>query len=109
MIAKVFRQADTEEKGSVDASIVPDLAAKVIGAGIRESEMHLIRFKAESKAGESQMKNMGALSTHGLRTSNLKVLFLSHIKSMPNTCIHMILYCVCCMHMPYCTLQSMVS
>lgn len=59
MIAKVFRQADTEEKGSVDASIVPDLAAKVIGAGIRESEMHLIRFKAESKAGESQVKTWG--------------------------------------------------
>ena len=64
MIAKVFRQADTEEKGSVDASIVPDLAAKVIGAGIRESEMHLIRFKAESKAGEQQKKNMGALSLY---------------------------------------------
>lgn len=64
VIAKVFRQADTEEKGSVDASIVPDLAAKVIGAGIRESEMHLIRFKAESKAGEPQVKNMGALSLY---------------------------------------------
>lgn len=54
MIAKVFRGADTEEKGSVETSVVPDLAAKVIGAGIRESEMHLIRFKAESKAGEQQ-------------------------------------------------------
>lgn len=51
VIAKVFRQADSEETGTVDATIVPDLAAKVIGAGVRESEMHLIRFKAESKAG----------------------------------------------------------
>lgn len=52
MIAKVFRQADSDETGTVDASIVPDLAAKVIGSGVRESEMHIIRFKAESKAGE---------------------------------------------------------
>lgn len=56
VIAKVFRQADTEETGTVDAGIVPDLSAKVIGAGIRESEMHLIRFKAESKAGEQRRK-----------------------------------------------------
>ena len=77
----MFRQADVEEKGSVDATIVPDLAAKVIGAGIRESEMHLIRFKAESKAGEQQKKNMGALSlyvhamltTHTLCTCTMKV------------------------------------
>ena len=55
MIAKVFRQADSDETGTVDASLVPDLAAKVIGSGIRESEMHLIRFKAESKAGEKIM------------------------------------------------------
>ena len=52
MIAKVFRQADSDETGTVDASIVPDLAARVIGSGVRESEMHLIRFKAESKAGK---------------------------------------------------------
>ena len=53
MIAKVFRQADSDETGTVEASIVPDLAARVIGSGVRESEMHLIRFKAESKAGKS--------------------------------------------------------
>lgn len=52
VIAKVFRQADSDETGTVDASLVPDLAAKVIGSGVRESETHLIRFKAESKAGE---------------------------------------------------------
>lgn len=59
VIAKVFRQADNDETGTVDAGIVPDLAAKVIGAGIRESEMHLIRFKAESKAGEQGRKKYG--------------------------------------------------
>ena len=51
MIAKVFRQADTDEKGTVDAGVVPALAAKVLGSQVRETEMHLIRFKAESKAG----------------------------------------------------------
>lgn len=50
MIAKVFRQADTEESGSIDASIVPSLAAKALGT-VKESEMHLIRYRAEAKAG----------------------------------------------------------
>lgn len=50
MIAKVFRSADTEETGSVDASVVPSLAVKALGS-VRESDTHLIRYRAEAKAG----------------------------------------------------------
>lgn len=51
VIAKVFRQADTEEKGTVDSSLVPSLAAKVLGSTVKDHEMQLIRFKAEQKSG----------------------------------------------------------
>lgn len=50
VIAKVFRQADTDERGTVDTGVVPSLAAKVLGSNVRETEMHLIRYKAEQKA-----------------------------------------------------------
>lgn len=51
MIAKVFRAADTEESGAVDSSQVPALGAKVLGSGVKESDMQLLRFKAEVKGG----------------------------------------------------------
>lgn len=51
IIAKGFRSADSEESGVVDKSAVPGLAGKVIGASIKETDLDIIRFKAETKAG----------------------------------------------------------
>ena len=48
----MFRQADTEETGAIEASLVPSLAAKALGS-VKDSEMHLIRYRAEAKAGMS--------------------------------------------------------
>ena len=52
MIAKVFRQADSEESGMVDPSIVPTLAVKVLGSDVKESEKQMIAYKSEVKTGE---------------------------------------------------------
>lgn len=52
VIAKVFRQADTEESGSVDPALVPALAIKVLGNEVKESEKQMIHFKAQSRTGE---------------------------------------------------------
>lgn len=51
VIAKVFRQADSEESGMVDPSIVPALAMKVLGSDVKESEKQMIVYKSEMKAG----------------------------------------------------------
>ncbi len=52
VIAKVFRQADTEETGHVDFSYIYDLAATVLGGqNIKESEKSLIKFHSDSKKG----------------------------------------------------------
>ena len=59
MIAKVFRAADTGDTGHVDLSMVPPLAAKVLGAGVKESDMQLIRYKAELKGSEGGKKGVG--------------------------------------------------
>lgn len=53
----MFRQADTDETGTVDAGVVPSLAARVLGSNVRETEMHLIRYKAETKAGGCTFKH----------------------------------------------------
>lgn len=50
VIAKVFRGADTEETGSVEAAVVPSLAVKALST-VKESDLHLIRYRAEAKAG----------------------------------------------------------
>jgi len=50
VIAKVFRQADTEEMGQVDPSIVPGLAMKVLGGGIKDTEKQMIQYKSQMKA-----------------------------------------------------------
>lgn len=52
VIAKVFRQADAEESGSVDPNLVPSLAMKVLGNDIKESEKRMIQYKAETKTGK---------------------------------------------------------
>ena len=54
MIAKVFRQVDTNETGSIDASLIPSLAGKILGPGIKETETQLIKFKTESREGMRQ-------------------------------------------------------
>ncbi len=46
----MFRSADTEETGSIEASVVPSLAGKALGS-VKESDLHLIRYRAEAKAG----------------------------------------------------------
>lgn len=51
VIAKVFRQADTNETGSIDASLIPTLAGKILGPGIKENETQIIKFKTESREG----------------------------------------------------------
>lgn len=52
VIAKVFRQADSEESGMVDPGVVPALAIKVLGSDVKESEKQMIMYKAETKAGK---------------------------------------------------------
>ena len=48
----MFRQADTEESGTVPASVVPSLAGKVLGTNAKESDLQLIQFWVEQKEGE---------------------------------------------------------
>lgn len=58
VIAKVFRQADTEETGHVDVSYITDLAAGVLGGqNVKESEKALIKFHADSKKGISLLQS----------------------------------------------------
>lgn len=52
VIAKVFRQADTNETGSIDASLIPTLAGKILGPGIKENETQIIKFKTESREAQ---------------------------------------------------------
>jgi len=59
VIAKVFRQADTEETGVVESSQVPALATKVLGSGAKESDIQLVRYLAETKAGEKESGRHG--------------------------------------------------
>lgn len=54
VIAKVFRQADNEESGTVEAGVVPTLAVKVLGNDIKESEKRMIQYKAEEKSSKSK-------------------------------------------------------
>lgn len=51
MIAKVFRQADTEETGHVDTARVSELAGAVFGSSIKDNERHLIKYHVDSRAG----------------------------------------------------------
>lgn len=76
MIAKVFRQADTEETGHVDVSYINDLAAGVLGGqNIKESEKALIKFHADSKKGvhskTSCLYSLIVLVAHGIGQSTV--------------------------------------
>ena len=70
MIAKVFRQADTEETGVVEASQVPALAAKVLGSGAKESDLQLVQYLSESKAGKEERKGEMERGRNGGRVSS---------------------------------------
>ena len=63
VIAKVFRQADTEESGTVSTTAVPSLAVKVLGANIKESDTQLVQYWVEQKDGECVCVN--SLLTQG--------------------------------------------
>jgi hypothetical protein len=52
VIAKIFRGADTEESGNVPTSVVPSLAAKVLGTTAKESDLQLIQFWVSQREGE---------------------------------------------------------
>ena len=51
VLAKVFRQADVEESGIVDISVVPSLASKVFGQGTHDRELAIVREKAQQYSG----------------------------------------------------------
>lgn len=61
VIAKVFRQADTEESGMVDPGLVPALAIKVLGNDVKESEKQMIVYKAEMKAAAGKLGEEGLI------------------------------------------------
>ena len=77
VIAKVFRQADTEETGHVDVSYIVDLAAAVLGGqNIKESEKALIKFHADSKKGK---RHKDEVCSTQLSLSNTTVLGQSSV------------------------------
>ena len=54
VIAKVFRQADTDETGNVEATRITELAASVLGSQIKDSEKQLIKYHSDLRAGVSK-------------------------------------------------------
>ena len=52
VIAKVFRQADTDETGHVGTSLLPSLAASVLGPSLKDVERQLIKFHTDSRVGK---------------------------------------------------------
>ena len=53
----MFRQADTEETGHVDTSLIGDLASSVLGPQIKDSERSLIRYHVDVKIGTYKDSN----------------------------------------------------
>ena len=51
MIAKVFRQADTQESGTVDSSRITELALAVLGSNAKEGEKQLIKYHSNLRSG----------------------------------------------------------
>ena len=47
----MFRQADVEESGIVDVSVVPSLASKVFGQGTHDRELAIVREKSQQYSG----------------------------------------------------------
>lgn len=51
VLAKVYKEADVEETGVVDAAKVPSLATKILGNNVTEHETQLVVQKTEAKGG----------------------------------------------------------
>ena len=54
VLAKVYKEADVEETGVVDAAKVPSLAIKILGNTVTEHETQLVVQKAEAKGGSGE-------------------------------------------------------
>ena len=54
MLAKVYKEADVEETGVVDAAKVPSLATKILGNSVTEHETQLVVQKTEAKGGSGE-------------------------------------------------------
>ena len=54
VIAKIFRQADTEESGNVATSVVPSLAGKVLGPTAKASDLQLIQYWVGQREGSPE-------------------------------------------------------
>lgn len=54
MLAKVYKEADVEETGVVDAAKVPSLATKILGNNVTEHETQLVVQKTETKSGSGE-------------------------------------------------------
>lgn len=52
MIAKVFRQADTDETGTVESSRISELAIAVLGSSAKDAEKQLIKYYSDVRGGE---------------------------------------------------------
>lgn len=53
VLAKVFRQADVDETGIVDCTVVPSLASKIFGQAFGDRELDIVRQKTEQRGGAS--------------------------------------------------------
>ena len=51
VLAKVFRQADVDETGIVDCTVVPSLASKIFGQAFGDRELDIVRQKTEQRGG----------------------------------------------------------
>lgn len=47
----MFRQADTDETGNVEATRITELAASVLGSQIKDSEKQLIKYHSDLRVG----------------------------------------------------------
>lgn len=54
VLAKVYKEADVEETGVVDAAKVPSLATKILGNSVTEHETRLVVQKTEAKGGSGE-------------------------------------------------------
>lgn len=55
VIAKVFRQADSDESGVVDAGQVPSLAMRVLGNDVKDTEKQMVLYKCESRGADGSV------------------------------------------------------
>ena len=55
VIAKVFRQADTEETGTVDSSRIIELALAVLGQTAKDPEKQLVKYYANLRGSKTRL------------------------------------------------------